>query len=199
MRAIFVVLVVSLVGCRGLLLGSPCDAGTPQCTGAKTAAFCEADAGWVEYVAPGGCTEANGVMKVDFSGATGACPNVGADIGSGRGLEYSVGCDGANAQLVCSDPIVCTQGPDGGCTVVPRVWKRLACDSCSVEGGLVQCHPSQGPVEGKQCPFDQQGASYCDSKTSSITCSASYIWTKASCPGGCKDVGTTKNPVTTCN
>jgi len=201
MRLTFVVLVVSLVGCRGPLLGSPCDAGTPQCTGPKTAAYCEPDAGWVEYSAPGGCTEANGVATVSFVGAVGSrCPDLGVDQGTGHGRAYAT-CDGTNTELICPDPGNCTYGADGGivCGPVVRVWESRPCDLCSETNGLIQCHPSDYPVEGRQCPSSRLGLSVCDTKTTSITCVDAGFWVKANCPGGCQAMGTPDHSTTTCN
>jgi hypothetical protein len=198
---VLLVLVVSLVGCRGPLLGSPCDAGAPQCTGAKTAAFCEPDAGWVEYAAPGGCTEANGVATVSFVGAAGArCPDLGVDIGVGHGRQYAA-CDGVDTALICPDPANCILVADGGVTCGPvvRVWESRPCDACSTSSGLIACHPSDYPVEGRQCPPGRTGYSVCDSKTTSITCADAGLWLKTSCPGGCKDLGTNQHPTTTCS
>ncbi len=197
MRLTFVVLVVSLVGCRPMPeLGSRCDAGALICSGSKSAFFCE-NRRWAEYPTPGGCTEANGATTVSFIGATGACPDIGSESGPGGPVAYGECNDNPNTALVCPPPTY-TQEADGGFTAV-RNWEVQRCDSCSVLSGLIQCATSQDPVEGKQCPWDQKGFSYCDSFTTSITCTDSLVWIRAACPGGCKMTGTSKSPTTVCN
>lgn len=176
--------------------GSQCKDATPVCTGPKSALFCE-NRRWAEYPTPGGCSESNGAATVSFIGATGACPDVGSEFGPGGPVAYGECNDTPNTELVCPVPTY-TPEPDGGFTAV-RNWEVKRCDSCSVVNGLVQCATSKDPVEGKQCPSDEKGFSYCDSNTTSITCMDSLVWTRAACPGGCKSAGTTKMPTTTCN